>query len=205
MKNKKLFFTTKWISYTAMLTALVIATSFIPPVPMPPFGNLYWCDAVIYLAAYLMDPVSAFITGGIGTFLYDVIHGNAAMMFPSLIIHGLQAAAVSVLVHYVFPKKWEPLWAGISSAAGSIIVIAGYFVLRYYINGYALAAAGYKAVANVIQEIVGVSIAMVLCYATTFKTQLAKSNLLPDFKKEILSEHEKENPSDGEDEKRTCE
>lgn len=190
MKNKKVFFTTKWITYTAMLTALVIATSFITPVPVPPFGNLYWCDGVIYLAAYLLDPLAAFITGGIGTFLYDVIHGNAAMMFPSLIIHGLQAAAVSVLVHYVFPKKIEQLWAGIASAVGSVIVIAGYFVLRYYINGYALAAAGYKAVANVIQEVVGVAIGMVICYATTFKKQLAKSNLLPDFEREILAKPE---------------
>ncbi len=190
MKNKRAYFTTKWISYTAMLTALVIATSFIPPAPVPPFGNLYWCDGVIFLAAYLLDPLAAFICGGIGTFLYDVIHGNAAMMFPSLIIHGLQAAAVSALLHFVFailPKKLEPLWAGISSAVGGAIVIAGYFIVRYYINGYALAAAGYKAVANVIQEIVGISVAMVICYATTFKRQLEKNRLLPDFKNEVLN------------------
>ncbi len=189
MKNKKVFFTTKWISYTAMTTALVIATSFITPVPIPPFGNLYWCDAVIFLAAYLLDPLAAFITGGIGTFLYDVIHGNSAMMFASLIIHGLQAATVSALLHYVFPKKFkklEPLWAGIASVVGGAVVIAGYFILRYYINEYELIACGYKAVANVIQEIVGMAIGMTICYATTFKTQLKKNNLLPDFRNEIL-------------------
>lgn len=193
MKNKKAFFTTKWIAYTAMTTALVIATSFIPPVPVPPFGNLYWCDAVIFLAAYLLDPLAAFITGGIGTFLYDVIHGNSAMMFASLIIHGLQAAAVSALLHYVFPKRFkklEPLWAGIASVAGGIIVIAGYFILRYWITGSELLYCGYRAVANVIQEIVGIAIGITVCYATTFKQQLAKNNLLPDFKNEVLKKSE---------------
>lgn len=191
VKNKKAYFTTKWIAYTAMMTALVVATGFIPPVPIPPFGNLYWCDGLIFLAAYLLDPLAAFISGGIGTFLYDVIHGNSAMMFASLIIHGLQAVAVSTLLHYVFPKKFkklEPLWAGISSIAGALIVIGGYFVLRYCVNGYALPAAGYKAVANVLQEIVGVAIGMGICYATTFKIQLEKNGLLPDFKKEVLQE-----------------
>lgn len=196
VKNKKAFFTTKWIAYTAMMTALVIATSFIPYVPIPPFGNLYWCDGIIFIAAYLLDPLAAFICGGLGTFLYDVIHGNTAMMFASLIIHGLQAVAVSALVHYVFPKKLEALWAGVASVVGGIIVVAGYFTLRYGINGYALAAAGYKAVANVIQEIVGIVIAMVICYATTFKQQLKSNHLLPDFKNEVLQpdKHEESQP-----------
>ena len=195
MKNKKAFFTTKWIAYTAMLTALVIATSFIPPVPIPPFGSLYWCDGIIFLTAYLLDPLAAFITGGIGTFLYDVIHGNAAMMFASLIIHGLQAAAVSAIMHYTRPKKLkklEPLWAGVASVVGGAIVIAGYFILRYYINGYELIACGYKAVANVIQEVVGITIGMIICYATTFKQQLKKNNLLPDFKDEVLQKQTEE-------------
>ena len=39
MKNKKAFFTTKWITYTAMLTALVIATCAIPPVYIPYYNK----------------------------------------------------------------------------------------------------------------------------------------------------------------------
>lgn len=189
IKNKRALFTTKWLTYTAALTALVVATSAIPFIPMPPFGNLYWCDCIIFLAAYLLDPFAAFICGGIGTLLYDVIIANTAMMFPSLIIHGLQAAVVSTLFHFLFshfPKKLEPLWAAICSVAGAVVVIAGYFILRFYINGYALETCGYKAIANVIQEVVGIAIAMVICYATTFKKQLEKNGLLPDFKREMM-------------------
>ena len=62
MKNKKAFFTTKWIAYTAMLTALVIATRVIPPITIGA-NNVYWCDGMILLGAYLMDPVASFIIG----------------------------------------------------------------------------------------------------------------------------------------------
>lgn len=184
--NKKAFFTTKWITYTAVMTAMVVATAAIPPAPTPA-GNVYWCDGVIFLAAYLFDPLSAFIVGGVGTFLYDLFF-SPAMMFVSLVIHGLQAVAVSAILHYAFPKKskYEPLWAGISSLAGALIVILGYFFTYWLIvdKGYAYAAI--RVPRNIIQEAVGITAAMILCYATTLKRRLAKNNLLPEFNREIL-------------------
>jgi len=193
MKNKKVYYSTKWITYTAVLTALVVATSFIPPIPIPPFGSIYWCDGIIYIAAYLLDPLSAFLTGGLGTLLYDLIHGNAAMMLPSFIIHGLQGAAVSALVHCVFPKKAEALWAGVASFVGALIVISGYFILRVAIQERGWEYAAFRIVANVLQEIIGVSLAMIICFATTFKKQLEKAKLLPDFKGEMLGGKERGN------------
>ncbi|MDE7082839.1 MAG: ECF transporter S component [Clostridia bacterium] len=189
-KNKKTFFTTKWITTTALLTALVIATSFIPSVPVTLNGNLYWCDCIIFLAAYLLDPLASFIVGGIGTLLYDVIKGNGYMMFASLIIHGLQAAATSAILHFIFakfPKKLEPVWALIASIVGGAIVILGYFIQRYYILHTEWIYIGDKAIANLIQEVVGISIAMVICYGTTFKKQLERQHLLPDFIREVLT------------------
>lgn len=199
MKNKKALFTTKWIAYTAMMTALVVATTAIPPAPTPA-GNVYWCDGAIFLAAYLLDPIAAFIVGGMGTFLYDLVFGNATMMCVSLVIHGLQGAAVSLLLHYVLPKNREAIWAGVASVVGGLIVIAGYFLTYWLIlealnpGKYGLEYAAVRIVRNVIQEVIGIAIAMVICYATTFKTQLQKNNLLPDFRGEVLSArtHEKE-------------
>ena len=174
-RKSKVIYSTKWIAYTAVLTALVIATSFISPIPIPPFGNIYWCDGVIFIAAYLLDPLSAFIVGGVG----------------------LQGAVVSLLLHYVFPKKWEALWAGVSSVIGALIVIAGYFLLRVAVQSKALEYAAFRIVANIVQEIIGVTVAMVICYATTFKKQLIKSRLLPDFKSQILQKAE-DTPHDNE-------
>ena len=185
--NKKAFFTTKWLTYTAVMTAMVVATAAIPPAPTPA-GNVYWCDGVIFLAAYLFDPLAAFIVGGLGTFLYDLCFGNAAMMLVSLVIHGLQGAAVSAILHYAFPKKskYEPLFAGISSVAGAIIVILGYFLTYWLIVSRGYAYAAIRVPRNIIQEAVGIAFAMTLCYATTLKRRLTKNNLLPDFSREIL-------------------
>lgn len=188
MSNKsKAIYSTKWIAYTAMLTALVIATGFIPPVPTPA-GRIYWVDGIVLIAAFLMDPLSAFISGGVGTFLYDFIVGSD-MMIPTFFIHGLQGAVVSALLRYVFPKnKLEVVWAGISSLAGAVIVISGYFLYREATRGIAVAYASIPR--NIIQEIIGISIALLLCYATTFKKQLKKSGLLPDFNKEVRGKKE---------------
>lgn len=177
MKDKQ--YTTRWISYTAMMTALVIASGFIPPVEIPPIGRIYWCDGVIFLACFLFEPLSATIIGGLGTFVYDLIVGSAYMMFVSLVIHGLQAFAVSFLLHKVFPKKKEPLFAFVASLAGAAIVTAGYFITRTLIQNKEISYALIRMPANLIQEAVGIAIALLVCYALRLKPALVKNNLLP--------------------------
>ena len=86
----------KWLTVTAMLMALNIAmSSFSIPVPG---GHLYLNDAVICTAAILLDPLGAFIVGGVGAFLGDFFF-YPAPMFVSLLTHGLQAVVVSLCAH----------------------------------------------------------------------------------------------------------
>ncbi len=191
IKNKKVLFSTKWIAYTALLTAFVVATMAIPAVPTVA-GRIYWVDGMVLLAAYLMDPVAAFIAGGVGSLLYDASQAPH-MMVATLLIHGLQGAVVSALLHYVPPKrlgKWEWVKALICSLIGAVIVVMGYFTYRCITSGTPVAVASIPR--NIIQEIIGISIAMVLCYATTFKMQLKKNNLLPDFRREVLDKKTEE-------------
>lgn len=190
MKNKKVLYSTKWIAYTAVFTALVIATGFIPPIPTAA-GRIYWVDGIVLVGAYLMDPLASFIAGGIGTLIYDVIQ-SPSMMLTSLLTHGLQGAVVSLFIHYVFPKKYEEIWAVVSSLIGAVIVVLGYFIYRAVLSGVEFAITNIPR--NIIQEVIGISIAMVLCYATTFKKQLAKQHLLPDFKREFLNKPEEAQP-----------
>lgn len=197
MKNKKVFFTTKWIAYTAMLTALVIATGFIPYI-VTPAGKIYWVDGMVLIAAYLMDPLAAFIAGGIGSLIYDVF-ASPSMMIPSLLIHGLQGAVVSALLHLVVPnkfKKFEWVKALVASLAGAVVVVMGYYIYRVIVYGVPTAVASIPR--NVLQEAIGIAIAMIICYATTFKAQLKKSHLLPDFKSEVLDREETPEPAHAE-------
>lgn len=193
MKNKTAFFTTKWITYTAMLTAMVVAVSYIPALPTP-VGRVYWCDGIILLAAYLLDPLGAFIVGGIGTLLYDVLQ-SPSMMAASLVIHGLQAVIVSTLIHCVLPnlqkkKLWiEIVWAAAASIFAAVEVVLGYFTYRAVVYGV---PAAYAAIPrNIIQEVIGITLALLICYAARLKDILRRNRLLPDFKAEILDERKK--------------
>lgn len=198
MKNKKIFFTTKWIVYTAMLTALVVATGYIPGIPVLT-GKIYWCDFVIYTAAYLMDPLSAMIVGGIGTTFFDLfgINGTAYNAIPSLLIHGLQGLTACLIFTFAkqcFNKnnstKKETVIAVISSVIPALIVIFGYFIKRITWEQLAPEVAVYKMPANILQEIIGIAVAVIICYGCRLKRQLIRAHLLPDFRGEMLNKKE---------------
>ena len=120
---------TRWLTVTAMLMSLNIAmSSFGVPVPG---GHLYLNDAVIDVAALLLDPLGAFVVGGVGAFLGDFFF-YPAPMFVSLAAHGLQAAVISFLVHRVNPEK--RLRAAVPALAlGVLINVVGYSLGRAFL------------------------------------------------------------------------
>ena len=61
----------RWLTTTALLMGMNIVLSLsIFSIPVPG-GHLYFCDAVIDTAAILLDPLAAFVVGGVGSFLGD--------------------------------------------------------------------------------------------------------------------------------------
>ena len=198
-KKKKVLFTTKWLTYTALMTALVVATGYIPGIPVLT-GKIYWCDFAIYTAAYILDPLAATIVGGIGTTFFDLfgINGTAYNAIPSLIIHGMQglfASLIFMVLKKYFNKadsnKREGVIAVISSILPALWVILGYFIKRITWETLAPEVAVLKMPANVLQEIIGITVAVIICYVCRFKRQLKRAHLLPDFKGEILDKGEK--------------
>lgn len=60
---------TQWLAVTAVLMAMNVGlSSFGVPVPG---GHLYLNDVVICTAGILLDPLGAFVVGGVGAFLGD--------------------------------------------------------------------------------------------------------------------------------------
>ena len=63
--------TALWLCVTALFMALnVVMSSFGVPVPG---GHLYMNDIIICTAAMLLDPLAAFMVGGVGAFLGDLL------------------------------------------------------------------------------------------------------------------------------------
>lgn len=151
--------TVLWLCITAMLMALnVVMSSFGVPVPG---GHLYLNDVIICTAAILLDPLAAFMVGGVGAFLGDLLF-YPTPMFVSLVTHGLQAVAISVFAHHVW-KKHPVIASGVGVTIGAIIMVVGYSLGRAFFYS-APEAALLKLPYQILQAVVGAVVGMLLCW-----------------------------------------
>ena len=155
-----------WMTMTALFMGMNIILSmstFSIPVPG---GHLYFCDTVINEAALLLDPVSAFLVGGVGSFLGDFFF-YPAPMFVSLVTHGLQAMAVSWISHRVLSGK-QKASSVLAVIAGSVIMVIGYTLGRAYVYStpeYAVL----KLPFEILQAGVGAVLSVLLVYPMGLK------------------------------------
>ncbi|MBO4470512.1 MAG: ECF transporter S component [Clostridia bacterium] len=160
-----------WLTMTALFMGMNIVLSMsIFSVPVPG-GHLYFCDAVINTAAVLLDPVAAFLVGGVGSFLGDFFF-YPAPMFVSLVTHGLQAMAVSWLTRRVLTGK-PALSSSLAVTAGSVIMVIGYTLGRAYVYStpeYAVL----KLPFEILQAGVGAVVAILLLYPLGLKKTFQK-------------------------------
>lgn len=143
----------------AVFMALNIAlSSFGVPVPG---GHLYLCDVAIVAGAVLLDPVSAFIVGGVGSFLGDLLF-YPAPMFVSLVTHGLQAFVISYLVHRV-PEERRERTSIVAAIIGAIIMVVGYTLGKIFVYS-TLEYAIIKLPFEIMQGAVGVILGLTLVW-----------------------------------------
>ena len=184
MTKNQIKFTTIRLTVTALFMAMNIAmSSFGVPVPG---GHLYLCDIVICTAAILLNPLEAFVVGGIGSFPGDMIF-YPLPMFVSLVTHGLQALVISVFAHYVL-KKHPKIAAGIGVSIGVIIMVAGYTFGKAFIYStpeYAIMKLPYEFA----QGILGAVFGMLLVFRCGLKKVF---NMVVGANDKRVEKHEKE-------------
>lgn len=159
MKEKNGRRTALWLCTTAVFMAMNVAlSSFGVPVPG---GHLYMNDIIICTAAILLDPLGAFLVGGVGAFLGDLFF-YPTPMFVSLVTHGLQAVVISLFAHRVW-KSRPVLASGVGVAIGAVIMVVGYSLGRAFIYStpaYALLKLPYQ----ILQAAVGAVVGMLLVW-----------------------------------------
>ena len=172
-KNQNIKHTTYWLCITAVFMALNVAmSSFGVPVPG---GHLYMNDIIICTAAIILDPLAAFMVGGVGAFLGDLFF-YPLPMFVSLVTHGLQAVVISIFSHYVL-KKHPVLSSGIGVTIGAVIMVVGYSLGRAFIYStpeYAVLKLPYQ----ILQAGVGAIFGMILCCKCELVELFIKKGLL---------------------------
>ena len=158
--------TTRKLCVTAMFTALnIVLSSFGVPVPG---GKIYLNDVAICFASLLLDPFLAFIVGGVGAFIGDAIF-YPTPMFVSLVTHGLQAVAISLIAggwrNGELPKLWRAI---VGVVVGAVIMVGGYTLGKIFVYS-TLEYAIIKLPFEILQAGVGAVGGTVLLYATPLK------------------------------------
>lgn len=151
--------TVRQITFTAVLTAITAALcSFHIPLG---FANLYLVDIAVCMAGILLTPFFAFVAGGVGAFLGDLMFYPQAMLV-TLIVRTVQVVIISVFSHYIMKNK--PFLSSLIGCIIGILVMAfgySYFSVLFYSR---IEQALAKLPLEALQAAVGVVVALPLCY-----------------------------------------
>lgn len=178
IKNK-----TKWLVYTALMTAITAVATMIVQIPSIGGGYTNLSDSIIFMTAVLMDPFAAMIAGGIGTFLADLIVYPTTMLF-SLAFHGIEGLVVGLLIRLIPRKEGKVQYVldGVYMLIGGILMIIGfYFAKRFVYGGSDPVAASVAALTslwrNFIQVAVSIAVTFLLLYPLKLKNIIDRSDL----------------------------
>jgi len=146
-------FGTREIAISAIMAALICATTLLIQIPIPATQGFFNVgDAMVMVAALTFGPIVGFFAGGFGSSLADLIGGWYVWIPFTLVIKGLEGfLAGSIMVldgEDKGVKKRIVAWI----VAGSEMVV-GYFLVQYYM--YGLGAALTEMPFNILQMVVG--------------------------------------------------
>jgi len=83
----------------SVLTAVTAVFTLLIRIPIAPTrGYINLGDVAIFFTAFTFGPITAMISGGLGTAIADLLSGYAQWAPISLVIHGLQGLAAGLIV-----------------------------------------------------------------------------------------------------------
>lgn len=152
------------IAVVAVLTAVVVVFTMIVKIPTAK-GYLNLSDVAICFIAFTFGPWTAFLAGGLGAAIADLVSGYAQWALISFVVHGAEGLLVALIVRNRADSKGisavRKILAGIVCVA---TVTLGYFLLAgAFVSGFAVAAA--EIPGNLVQSLVGVVLGLSVSYA----------------------------------------
>ena len=146
------------VAALAILTAVTAVFTYIVRIPVAPTrGYLNLGDVAIYFTAFTFGPVTALVSGGLGTALADVISGYAQWAPISLLVHGLQGLVAGMIAGFrpaSGSRVFNPYWLA-AAAAGTVVMCGGYLLAGNFMVG--LGAALVELPGNLLQNLAGVA------------------------------------------------
>ncbi|MFW5711857.1 MAG: ECF transporter S component [Spirochaetota bacterium] len=165
------------IATLAILIAVTALFTYVVRIPVAPTrGYINFGDVAIFFTAILFGPITAFITGGVGTALADLLAGYAQWAPFSFLAHGLQGLGIGLIIKAArkmrthsdseqveLPQKPGFVSLLIAFVVGTLIMGGIYFLTGGIMVGFAAAAA--EIPGNILQNIVGILIGTPLALA----------------------------------------
>ncbi len=158
----------KKVVMAALFAALTCVATFVIRIPIS-FGYINLGDCMVLLSGWLLGPVYAFLSAGIGSAIADISSGYIIYAPVTFLIKGLMA----LVGYYLFKaagKKSQLTGNIVSGVVAEIIMVGGYYIFEGFMYGFAGSLASVPA--NAVQGIAGIIGGCVL-FALT-KKHLAK-------------------------------
>lgn len=157
------------IASVAVLSAVTAIFILMVRVPVAPTrGYIHLGEVAIFFTALVFGPVTAFIAGGLGAAIADVIGGYGQWAPISFIVHGVKGYVVG-LVYGRMMLNETGSGAGIfftgfvCFVAGAIVTVGGYFIAGVFMVGPGAAAV--EIPGNILQGAAGAVGGVVLASA----------------------------------------
>lgn len=175
MQNK--FFSARRMAFIAAFAALTIVATIVIVIPSPVGeGFINVGDAVIFLCAALLDPISALIVGGVGSALGDLILGFAYYAPFTLVVKGLEGLFAALLIKLLRKTKLPAVFCfAFAMIIAGCWMAVGYCISETILYGWAMGIANVPF--NLIQA--GVSVVLGAALATLLTSMRSVKNFLP--------------------------
>ncbi len=147
------------ITLTALMAALIFVLTYIPVIPLGPGGFVHLGDVGITFAAAAFGPWVAMVAGGLGTAFADIALGYAQWAVFSFIVHGVQGAALGLIIG----QRLTWVKAVLATLASIVIIAGGYFLAGIPLIG--VAASWTYIPANIVQALSGSVVGLPLYWA----------------------------------------
>jgi uncharacterized membrane protein len=159
------------IATLAVLIAVTAVFTYMIRIPVAPTrGYINFGDVAIFFTALTFGPVTALITGGLGTALADIISGYAQWAPFSFLAHGLQGLVIALVAGGSYRRSSEGASSKLSIVplvlsflAGTVVMGGIYFVTGGFMVGFPAAAA--EIPGNILQNVAGVAVGAPLAVA----------------------------------------
>jgi uncharacterized membrane protein/putative methionine-R-sulfoxide reductase with GAF domain len=117
-------FSSRGLAAGAVMTVLVLASTYVHLVQTPPGGYIHLGDIIIYFTAFAFGPWVGLVAGGLGCAAADLLAGYAEFAPLTFVVHGLQG----FIAGWIVRRNAGPIRLVVAVTAGGAVLVGGYFL-----------------------------------------------------------------------------